>query len=117
MALVNKVLRTLLPIYAIRVSTIQEMSCDPKNDITLDTLVGRLTSFELDNLDNYVPNSDSIESLFQAKLLLKMKVENPKAKSLIVKKKKILMMILKLLKPFLKEYSLKAKENTKVKHL
>ena len=44
---VRKVLKTLLPIYAIGVSTIQEMICDPKDDITLDALVGRLATFEL----------------------------------------------------------------------
>ena len=42
---VRKVLRTLLLVYAIRVSSIQEMRCDPKNDITLDALVGRLVAF------------------------------------------------------------------------
>ena len=64
---VNKVLlRTFLPIYAIRVLAIEEMRCDPKNDITLDVLVGRLIAFELDNFDNYIPNSSSIESAFQA---------------------------------------------------
>ena len=48
--IVSKVLRTLLPIYAIRVLAIQEMRCDPNNQISLDALVGRLTSFELDKL-------------------------------------------------------------------
>ena len=37
---VRKVLRTLLPIYAIRVLGIQEKRRNPKNDITLDALVG-----------------------------------------------------------------------------
>jgi hypothetical protein len=32
--------------------------------------VGRLTSFELDNFDNYVPSSSNIESSFNAKLSL-----------------------------------------------
>ena len=36
---VRKVLKTLLPIYAIRVSTIQEMICDLNNKINLDALV------------------------------------------------------------------------------
>ena len=40
--IVSKVLRTLLPIYAIRVSAIQEMRCDPNKKLTLDALVGRL---------------------------------------------------------------------------
>ena len=53
--IVSKVLRTFLPIYVIRVSSIQEMRCDPNNKLTLNCLVRRLTSFELDNFDNYVP--------------------------------------------------------------
>ena len=44
---VSKVLKTFLPIDAIRVSAIQEMRCDPNNKITLDALVGRLTAFVL----------------------------------------------------------------------
>ena len=56
-----KVLRTLLPIYAIRVSAIQEMRCDPNMKLTFDALVGRLTTFELDNYDNYVPSVGNIQ--------------------------------------------------------
>ena len=78
--IVNKVLRTLLPIYEIRVLYIQEMRRDPKNDITLDTLVGRLTTFELDNFDNYLPGSRNIESTFKAKLTLGRKGGNSKGK-------------------------------------
>ena len=33
--MLSKVLRTLLPIYAIRVSAIQELSCIAGNDLTL----------------------------------------------------------------------------------
>ena len=62
--MVSKVLRTLLPIYAIRVSTIQEMRCT--TDVTLDALVGRLKNFELDNFDNYSPNPSTLEFAFQA---------------------------------------------------
>ena len=76
---VSKVLRTLLPIYAIRVSSIQEMRCDPKRNMTLDALVGRLTVFELDNYDNYVPSSKGIKSTFEAKLSLKKKCGKSKA--------------------------------------
>ena len=57
---VSKVLRTFLPIYIIRVSDIQGMRCDPNNNITLDALVGRLTTFELDNYDNYIPSSTNL---------------------------------------------------------
>ena len=42
---VSKILGTFLPIYAIRVSAIQEVICDPNNKISLDALVGRLTTF------------------------------------------------------------------------
>ena len=77
---VRNVLRTLLPIYTIRVSTIQEMRCDPNNKINLDDLVGRLTIFELDNYDNYVPSSKGIESAFEAKLSLEEKGGKSKAK-------------------------------------
>ena len=70
---VSKVLRTLLPIYAIRVFSILEMRCDPNNKLTLDALVGRLTTSELDNFDNYVPSSKVVEFAFEAKLSLKEK--------------------------------------------
>ena len=60
----SKFLRTLLPIYAIRVSGIQELRC-----ISLEGLVGRLTTFELSNFDNYKP--EKIESSFKAKVSLK----------------------------------------------
>ena len=68
---VSKVLRTLLPIYAIRVSIIQEKRSNPNNNLGLDALVGRLIAFELDNYDNYVPTSKNIESTFKARLSLK----------------------------------------------
>lgn len=43
--MIRKVLRTLLHIYAIRVSTNQELGYAPGNDLTLDWLIGRLTTF------------------------------------------------------------------------
>ena len=52
-------------------STVQEMRCDPNNKLTLDALVGRLTTFELENFDNYVPSSKLIESSSKVKLSLK----------------------------------------------
>ena len=67
---VSKILRTLLPIYAIRVSAIQEMKCDLNSTITLDALVGRLNAFELDNYDNNTPSSSNLEFAFEVKLLL-----------------------------------------------
>ena len=39
----------------------------------MDAIAGRLTTFELDNFDNYVPASKKIESTFEAKLSLKEK--------------------------------------------
>ena len=77
---VSKFLKTLLPIYAISVSTIQEMRCNPKNGITLGAIVGRLTTFELDNYDNYVPSSRNFEFGFEAKLSLKKKAKRSKGK-------------------------------------
>ena len=70
---ISKVLRTLLLVYAIRVSAIQERRCEENHDITLDSIVGRLTTFELDNFDNYVPSSKSFESAFEAKISFKEK--------------------------------------------
>ena len=54
--IVSKVFKNILPIYAIRMFVIQEMRCDVNRNITLDALVGRLTTFELDKYDNYVPS-------------------------------------------------------------
>ena len=70
---ISKVLRILIPVYAIRVSAIQERRCEENHNINLDAIVGRLTTFELDNFDNYVPSSKSIESTFEAKLSFKVK--------------------------------------------
>ena len=39
--IVSKIIRSLLPIYAIRVFDIQEMRCDSNCKVTLDALVGR----------------------------------------------------------------------------
>ena len=77
---VSKVLRTLLPINAISVSSIQEIRCT--TDVTLDALVGRLTTFELDNFDNYSPNPSTLKSAFKAKLNLVRRIE--KGNKLIV---------------------------------
>ena len=71
--ILQKLLRTLLPIYVIRVSTIQELRCIPGNKLIIEGLVGRLTTFELSNFDNYKP--ESLESTFKAKLLLKYSYE------------------------------------------
>ena len=76
---VSKILRTLLPIYAIRVFVIQEMRCNPNIKITLNALVGRLIAFELNNYDNYVPSSKGIESAFETKISLKKRGEKSKS--------------------------------------
>ena len=60
---------------------IPKMRCDPNNKITLDALVGRLTTFELDNYDNYVPSSKNIKIVFKTKLSLKDHCKKSKATS------------------------------------
>ena len=75
---VRKVIRTLLPNNEISVSNIQEMRCDLNNKINLDALVGRLTTFELDNYDNYVCSSINLEYEFKDKLSLKKKATKGK---------------------------------------
>ena len=52
---------------------IQERRCEENHNINLDVIVGRLTAFELDNFDNYVPVSQNIELAFEAKVSLKEK--------------------------------------------
>ena len=75
----SKYLRTLLPIYAIRVSAIQELRCVLGSKLTLEGIVGRLTTFELSKFDNYRPKN--VESTFKDKLLLKdTKEVKPKKK-------------------------------------
>ena len=76
--MLSKVLRILLPVYAIRVSAIQELRCIPENDLTLKSMVGRLTAFELSNFDYY--KVESVESTFKAKLSLKDSKETKKKK-------------------------------------
>ena len=43
--IISKFLRTLLPIYAIRVSAIQERRCEENHKINLDAIMGRLSTF------------------------------------------------------------------------
>lgn len=69
--IIRKVLRTLLPIYAIRVSTIQELRCTLGNALTLEGVIGRLTTFEMSNFDNYTPTT--IEYAFKSQLVLSKK--------------------------------------------
>ena len=80
---IRKVLRTLLPIYAIRVSIIQELKCIPTNNLTLEGLIGRPTTFELSNFDNYKP--EHLESSFKGMLLLKYSDEEKQNKKIKIK--------------------------------
>ena len=54
------------------------MRCDSNRKLGLDTLVRRLTSFELENFDNYVLVFKTIEFAFEAKLSLKEKGKEKK---------------------------------------
>lgn len=54
---VSKILRTLQPQYAIRVSAIQELRSISKDKVTIDSLIGKLKAFELNSFDNSVEKS------------------------------------------------------------
>ena len=73
----SKYLITLLPIYSIRVSAIQELRCVQGSTLSFKGIVGRLTTFELSNFDNYRPKN--LESAFKAKFTLK-DIEEVKSK-------------------------------------
>lgn len=62
--IISKILKTLLPVYAIRISAIHETRAT--SNLTLDTLIGKLTTFELNNFDNSVVTS--VESAFMTSL-------------------------------------------------
>lgn len=61
---ISKVLTTLFPIYAIRVSTILELRFILGNNLTLEGVIGILTSSEMANFDNYT--TATIESTFKS---------------------------------------------------
>ena len=69
--MISKELRNLLPIYAIRVSTIKELRCMPSKNLTLEGVVGRLTPFEMSHFDNYRPTT--IDSASKSQWILTMK--------------------------------------------
>ena len=75
--IVSKVLRTLLPVYAIKISSIQEVRAMPGNDLILDGLVGQLTAFELRNYDNIVV---TIGNTFKSLLTIKNTKKEKKTK-------------------------------------
>lgn len=62
---VSKILRTLSSQYVIWVSSIQELGSILNNVLTLETLIGKLTAFELSNYDNSLP---TIETAFKSSL-------------------------------------------------
>lgn len=69
--IIGKVLRTLRLIYAIKISAIQESRCNSANVLTLESLVGNLTAFELSNYDNFtVGRIGNVESAFKSQLVL-----------------------------------------------
>ena len=53
--MIRKALRTILFIYAIRVSAIQKLRCTLGNNLTLEGLIGSITTFELSKFDNFTP--------------------------------------------------------------
>ena len=81
--IISKYLRTFLPVYAIRVSTIQELRCVQGNTQTLEGIVGRLIAFELSNFDNYIPKN--IEFSFKTKMTIKDTKESSSKKRRKVK--------------------------------
>ena len=74
--ILRKLLRTFLPIYVIKISTIQELRCITSSNLTIEGFVGRLTTFELSNFDNVRPKN--VEFSFKTKLSLKESKEKTK---------------------------------------
>ncbi|GLJ28203.1 hypothetical protein SUGI_0553970 [Cryptomeria japonica] len=62
----NKLLRTLLPTYAIRVSTINELRSVPNMSVSLDATISKLHAFELSNFDNIGSSVNKVESPFSS---------------------------------------------------
>lgn len=60
----SKLLRTLLPGYAIRVSTINELRFVPNMTIFLDATISKLHAFELSNFDNSGSLVNKVEFAF-----------------------------------------------------
>ena len=71
---ISKVLRTLLPINSIRFFAIQELRRILDDNLTLEDVVGRLTTFEMPNFDNHTPAT--IKCFFKSKLFLSKKKDN-----------------------------------------
>ena len=92
--MINKVLRTLLHIYAIRVYARQELICTHGNELTLNSLVGRLIAFELSNFDNF--NAPAIIYAFKSQLVLNKSRKRNESMKLV--RVSLLMMILMISK-------------------
>ena len=75
--IVGIVLITLLPSFPIKIFSIQEIRAILGNDITLDGLVGHLTTFELSNYDKSVPK---IENSFKSSLTTRIKKKEKNGK-------------------------------------
>lgn len=71
-------MRALLPICAIRFFSIQEPRYTTGNNLTLKGLIGRITTFELSNFDNFNPGK--LDIAFSAKLKLDDSKEKKKKK-------------------------------------
>ena len=71
---ISKVLRTLLPINSINIFAIKELRCILDDNLTIEDVVGRLTTFEMPNIDNY--KHATIECSFKSKLFLSKKKDN-----------------------------------------
>lgn len=52
--IVSKVLRSLLQIYAIRVVAIQELRSIDKTKVSLDSIIAKLTAYDLNSYDGNV---------------------------------------------------------------
>lgn len=55
--IVSKMLISLLPTYAIIVSAIQELRSVTKDKVTIDSLISKLTAFDLNSFDNSIPKT------------------------------------------------------------
>lgn len=61
---VSKILKILQPLHAIRISAIQELRSISKDKVIVDSLISKLTTFELNSFNNSV--AKSTESAFKA---------------------------------------------------
>lgn len=57
--MVSKVLRSLLPVYAIRVTAIQELRSIDKTKVSLDSIIAKMIAYELNSFDGGVQKNES----------------------------------------------------------